>query len=90
MSKEQENAKKWGQIVAKCWQDEAFKAKFIADPVAVLKEYGIDAPAGFKVVENSSEEVYFILPQKPADLSDEQLNDVSGGYYFPSIPDCPC
>ncbi|MBP2638071.1 MAG: hypothetical protein H6Q72_3978 [Firmicutes bacterium] len=76
---QQEQAKKWGQIVAKCWADEAFKARFKADPAAVFKEYGLVVPVGLKVVENLPEVNYIVLPAKPADLSDEQLDGVAGG-----------
>jgi hypothetical protein len=32
--------KAWGQIVARAWQDEAFKRRLLADPAAVLREQG--------------------------------------------------
>ncbi|MBP2638070.1 MAG: hypothetical protein H6Q72_3977 [Firmicutes bacterium] len=76
---QQEQAKKWGQIVAKCWADEAFKARFKAEPAAVFKEYGLEVPRGLKVVENSPEVSYIVLPAKPTNLSDKQLEDIVGG-----------
>lgn len=82
MNQPNENAKKMGQLIAKCWDDEDLKAKLIANPAAVLKEFGLEAPAGveLKVVENSAQVQYLVLPSKPSDeLSDEQLDGVAGG-----------
>jgi len=39
------NAIIYGEIIAKCWDDENYKEKFLADPEAVL------AKAGFKLEE---------------------------------------
>ena len=78
----QEYAKQFGQVVAKAWADDEFKARFLADPASVLTEQGIAVPAGLEVraVENTSNVVYITLPPKPSDeLSDEQLNQVAGG-----------
>ena len=43
-------------LFAACWKDEALKARFMADPKAVLAEYGMDVPDGMdvKVVENAT------------------------------------
>lgn len=38
-----EQARKYRQVVAKAWADEAFKQRLIADPRAVLSEAGIAA-----------------------------------------------
>ena len=82
MSQQKENAKKMGQLIAKCWEDEVLKARLIADPAAVLQEFGMEAPAGveLKVVENSAQVQYLVLPSKPSgEISDEQLGGVAGG-----------
>ena len=79
----QEYAKKYGQIVAKAWADEAFKQRLLENPTAVLKEQGIELPAGTeaKVVELQPHQVSFVLPPRPgeAELSDEELDQVAGG-----------
>ncbi len=70
------------QLFAACWKDEALKARFMADPKAVLKEHGLDVPDGIdvKVVENSDSHVHLTLPAKPSvDLSDEELSNAAGG-----------
>lgn len=81
MERQNEQAKKMGKIISQCWADEAFKQRFITDPAAVMKEAGLEVTEGvdIKVVENTDKENYIILPAKPANLSDEELNGVSGG-----------
>ncbi len=77
-----EHAKQYGQIVAKAWADEDFKARFLSDPAAVLQDYGIPTPPGveLRAVENTDKVVYLALPLQPSDeLSDEQLSQMSGG-----------
>ena len=74
------------QLFAKCWKDEALKARFMADPKAVLKEHGLDAPDNMdvKVVENTDTTVHITLPAPPAghnDLSDDELRNAAGGGY---------
>ncbi len=78
----EEYAKKYGQIVAKAWADEEFKARLLADPAAVLQAEGLAVPAGveLRAVENTAQVMYLTLPPKPSEeLSDEQLNQVAGG-----------
>lgn len=79
--KQNEQAKIWGKIFSQCWTDESFKRSFIADPVAVLKEAGLEIPEGmeFKVMENSDKLTHILLPPRPDELSDNQLDSVSGG-----------
>ena len=79
---EQKNA--LAQLFAACWKDEALKARFMADPKAVLKEHGLDVPDGMdvKVVENADDCVHITLPAPPAgdhDLSDDELSNAAGG-----------
>ena len=79
---EQRNA--LAQVFAACWKDEELKARFMADPKAVLAEFDMDVPDGVdvKVVENSDNCVHITMPQAPAgagELSDEELADVAGG-----------
>ena len=72
------------ELFAACWKDDALKARFMADPKAVLAERGIDMPDNIdvKVVENSDNTVHITMPQAPAgdgELSDEELRNVAGG-----------
>jgi len=74
---------RFNEIIAKCWQDAAFKQRFLSDPKKVLSEYQIDVPAGLdlQVVENTDKKMFITLPMKPpvGELSDNQLDAVSGG-----------
>ena len=88
---EQRNA--LAQVFAACWKDEELKARFMADPKAVLAEHGMDVPDGVdvKVVENSDNCVHITMPAAPAgaaELSDEELGNAAGGGLFTIIV-CP-
>ena len=78
----EEQGKKMNQIIAKCWADEAFKTKLLADPAATLKAEGAEVPAGLtvKAVENTDKVFHLVIPAKPTDLSDEDLDKVAGGF----------
>ena len=81
---EQKNA--LARLFAACWKDEALKARFMADPKAVLKDHGLDVPDGIdvKVVENADDCVHITLPAPPTggmDLSDDELSNAAGGGY---------
>ena len=43
---EQKNA--LAQLFAACWKDEALKARFMADPWAVLAEHDMSVPDGIE------------------------------------------
>ena len=80
---EQNNA--FAELFAACWKDDALKARFMADPKAVLAERGIDMPDNIdvKVVENSEHHLHITMPPAPAGhnlLSEEELNAAAGGY----------
>ena len=71
-------------LFAACRKDDALKARFMADPKAVLTEHGIDVPAGIdvNVVENSDNTVHITMPKAPAgatELSDYELGEAAGG-----------
>ena len=81
MAEEQGNP--YGQLIAKAWTDEEFKARLLADPKAAMKEVGMDVPEGMEVevVESTQEKAYLVIPAKPGpgELSDEDLDKVAGG-----------
>ena len=77
-------------LFAACWKDEALKARFMADPKAVLAEYGMDVPVGMdvKVVENASNCVYITMPASPSSgmaLSDDELGKAAGGVHHDQL-----
>jgi hypothetical protein len=73
---QQRQAESYAQVVAKAWEDDAYKQVLVADPLTVLKAHGVPLPAGkaVRMVEDTAETLHVILPTKPAgELSDEQL-----------------
>ena len=71
-------------LFAACWKDEALKARFMADPKAVLAEYDMPVPDGMdvKVVENADNCVHITIPAPPSGhtkLSDDELSNAAGG-----------
>ncbi len=83
MSREQyeERVKAYGRVVAKAWDDEAFKQRLLADPKAALQAEGLTFPEGAEVhaVETHDRLFYFPIPPKPAGLSTEELSGMAGG-----------
>ncbi|MAJ46566.1 MAG: hypothetical protein CBC35_04580 [Planctomycetes bacterium TMED75] len=72
------------------------KQRFMADPKAVLAEYGMDVPEGMdvNVVENTENTVHITMPAPPSgvmDLSDAELINAAGGSFCwgPSACDGP-
>ena len=83
---QEEQGKKMSQLIAKCWADEGFKRKLLADPAATLKAEGVELPAGLsiKALENTDKVFHLVIPAKPTDaeLSDEDLEKVAGGLCY--------
>ena len=78
------NTQKWSQLVAQAWADEKLKQRLLDDPKAVLREQGIKVPAGaeVRVVQPTDKLLYFVLPPKPANVSEltsSQLTGVAAG-----------
>lgn len=77
----EEMNKKISRVIAKAWSDAEFKDQLLKKPVEILRAEGIDVPAGIKVtvVENTEKQHYLLIPPKPEELSDEQLDVAAGG-----------
>ena len=81
------------QIIAKAWQDEAFKQELLSNPKAVFsRELGQNLSDDFeiRVVEENPTTIYMVLPMKPGvatgeELSEEQLEVVAGGLSLGAI-----
>jgi hypothetical protein len=69
----------YGQIVARAWSDDDYKARFLADPETVMREVGIELPGGAQVraVEDTAHLLHLVLP--PSGVSEEDLAQVAGG-----------
>lgn len=73
------------ELIAKAWQDEAFKQELINNPKAVYaRNLGQKLPENLKiqVMEETSDTIYLALPKSPQvseELSDEAMEAVAGG-----------
>lgn len=78
---QEEQSKKMGQLIAKCWSDDSFKQRLLSDPSVTLKAEGVELPAGLtvKALENTGKVFHLVIPSKPTDLSDDDLDTVAGG-----------
>ncbi len=71
-------------VIARCWRDETFKDRFIADPQTIFIEHGLRVPAGLdiEVVQNTDKLVHITLPALLDDgeeVSEEELIDAAWG-----------
>ncbi|MBR3745523.1 MAG: NHLP leader peptide family RiPP precursor, partial [Selenomonadaceae bacterium] len=80
---EKNNAVIYGEIISKCWDNEDFKKKFVADPEGVLADAGFKLEEGvtYKVIEAPKLVNYIVIPYEGAKeavqkLSAELLNRV--------------
>ena len=68
-------------IITKCWDDEAFKERLLADPAATLAAEGVRVPEGVtvNVVVDAEDVRTLVIPLPPtAGLSDAELDQVAG------------
>ncbi|HXH34280.1 MAG TPA: NHLP leader peptide family RiPP precursor [Plantibacter sp.] len=77
----------YAQIIAKAWGDDAFRAQLLADPTAAFAGEGVELPAGKRVVvnEDTADLINITLPARPSELSDEALDSVAGGFWYPTL-----
>jgi hypothetical protein len=82
-----EHRKKMAKVVAKAWSDESFKNKLFSDPKTVLEANGIDVPPGLtvKVVEQTKELVYIVIPFRPEDAEGGSWQCEDDCYDLPCI-----
>jgi len=86
----QQRAEVEQKIIAKAWEDEAFRQELIANPKAVFaREYGQALPDNFdlEVIQETPNKAYFVLPENPVEgieegeLSDRELETAAGGFF---------
>jgi hypothetical protein len=76
-----DQAKQYQQLIAKCWADDAFKQRLLADPAGTLAAEGMAVPEGMtlRVVEDTAQAVTLVIPLRPTELSDEEVGSVAAG-----------
>lgn len=64
MADRKKNPVKYGEVVAKCWEDEAYKKRFLEDPEGVLAEAGfvVEEGVNYKIIEAPKLVEYMVLP----------------------------
>lgn len=64
MADRKNNPVKYGEVVAKCWEDEAYKKRFLEDPEGVLAEAGfvVEEGVNYKIIEAPKLVEYMVLP----------------------------
>ena len=69
------------KIITRCWEDEEFKKRLMADPAKILDAEGVNVPDGvsIRVVEDTDQVRTLIIPPEPSHLDDDQLNGITGG-----------
>ena len=80
---EQENPLQ--KVITRCWDDDAFKERLLADPLATLAAEGVEIPAGVTVhvVVESATERALVVPLPPdRELADAELAGIHGGWIF--------
>lgn len=68
------------EIMARSLTDSGFRQRLVGDPAGVLRDdFGVSVPDGFTlhIHENSADAGHIVLP--PAELSEEQLAELSAG-----------
>lgn len=77
--------KRIAKVIARSWSDKDFKERFISEPRTVLKEYEVQVPAGVevKVLEQTDNTIYIVLPLKPGEdwlikpMMSEETDEIS-------------
>jgi hypothetical protein len=73
------------RVITRCWDDEAFKDRLLADPAATLAEAGVAVPEGVtvRVLAESATERVLVVPLPPQrELADAELAGIHGGWIF--------
>lgn len=74
------------KIIARAWNDEEFRRKFVADPKGQFEAHlGTKLPKTLTMTahEETENSIHFVIPMKPqvtlGELSDEDLESIAGG-----------
>jgi hypothetical protein len=70
------------KVITKCWEDEAFKERLLADPAATLAAEGVQVPEGItvNVAVDAADVRTLVIPLPPTgELGDAQLQAAVAG-----------
>jgi hypothetical protein len=72
------------RLIAKAWQDPAFKQELISNPKDTIAKEGISLPDTIevRVVEENANTLCFVIPAQPnstEELSEAELEAIAGG-----------
>lgn len=72
------------EIIARAWEDDAFRAKLESNPAAALMEAGLPLPENktIQVIVEAPDVLTLILPPSPtgtSEVNDNELAEVAGG-----------
>jgi hypothetical protein len=69
------------RVIAKCWEDDAFKERLLADPAGTLAAEGVEIPEGVtvNVAVDTEATRTLVIPWEHSALGDAALADVYGG-----------
>jgi hypothetical protein len=72
-------------LVLRCWSDPEFKNKLLSDPAGCIKSEGGSIPDGvdLEVYEDTETVLHLVIPARPVEVSDEDLEQVAGGIANP-------
>jgi hypothetical protein len=82
-----EHRSKIAKVINRAGSDESFRQRFLAEPKAVLEEYGITLPKGLEVevVEQTDKVTYVVLPFKAEDAEGGSWMCGDDGYDLPCV-----
>lgn len=82
----------YSELLNRCWEDPEYLAKFQADPIAALEDFGIPTVPGAKyhivpqdeLKPSTEEDIYLPFQEKPGlrMLGDEMLDGAAGGGFL--------
>lgn len=66
-------SQKHARVVSQAWLDPNYMKRLKSDPKSVLEEAGLATSGSVHVHENSADATHFVIPRRPAHITDEDL-----------------
>lgn len=82
MKSREQQARIWAKIVARAWEDEAFKKELLKNPEKILEEYEIHHMGKkCKILENTDDLYFLVLPRKTGAMSVHELSKIAAANF---------